>query len=55
MLYYLLRKQGVAVQYCQGVQPHPFLAHAWIEYGGEPINDVPEHVTFFTRLPAQLP
>jgi hypothetical protein len=54
-LYYLLRRQGVAVKYSQGVQPHPFLAHAWLEYRGEPINDVAEHVKRFARLPDQLP
>jgi hypothetical protein len=55
VLYYLLRRQGVEVQYCQGVQAHPFVAHAWIEYRGQPINDVAEHVTHFALLPAQLP
>jgi hypothetical protein len=54
-LYYLLRRQGVAVKYCQGVQPYPFEAHAWIEYRGEVITDVPEHVSHFARLPDQLP
>jgi len=54
-LYYLLRRQGVAAVYCQGVQPYPFRAHAWIEYRGEVINDVEEHARFFARLPEQLP
>jgi hypothetical protein len=53
-LYYMLRRQGVAVNYCQGVQPHPFAAHAWVEYRGEPINDIPEHVKWFTRMPDEL-
>ncbi|MGH7516868.1 MAG: lasso peptide biosynthesis B2 protein [Gemmatimonadales bacterium] len=55
VLYYLLRRQGVAVRYCQGVQPYPFEGHAWIEYRGEPINDVGEHVKLFARLPDLLP
>ena len=55
VLYYLLRRQGVAVSYCQGVQPYPFRAHAWVEYRGQVINDVPEHARFFARLPDQLP
>lgn len=55
LLYYLLRRQGIPVRYCHGVQPHPFLAHAWIEYNGEPLNDVPEHVKHFARLPDILP
>ncbi len=54
-LYYLLRRRGVAAVYCQGVQPYPFQAHAWIEYQGEVVNDVPEHARFFARLPEQLP
>jgi hypothetical protein len=55
VLYYLLRRQGVVAKYCQGVQPYPFLAHAWVEYGGEPVNDFAEHVKQFGRLPEQLP
>jgi hypothetical protein len=55
VLYYLLRRQGVAVKHCHGVIPRPFQAHAWIEYRGEVINDVPEHARQFVRLPAQLP
>lgn len=54
-LYYLLRRQGLPVKYCQGVQPHPFEAHAWVEYDGHPVNDVREHVRLFARLPDQLP
>jgi hypothetical protein len=51
VLYYELRRQGLEVKLCQGVQPHPFLAHAWVECCGEPVNDVLEHVKRFTRLP----
>jgi hypothetical protein len=54
-LYYLLRRRGVAAEYCQGVQPYPFQAHAWIEYRGEVVNDLPDHTRFFARLPGQLP
>lgn len=54
-LYYLLRRRGVAVKYCQGAQPYPFQAHAWIEYQGQIINDVPEHVQAFARFPERLP
>jgi Transglutaminase-like superfamily len=54
-LYYLLRRRGVDVKYCQGVQPHPFEAHAWVEYRGEVINDFSEHTRCFARLPDQLP
>lgn len=54
VLYYLLRRQGVAVEYCQGVVPRPFEAHAWIEYRGEVINDIAEHAKLYTRLPRQV-
>jgi transglutaminase-like putative cysteine protease len=55
VLYYLLRRDGIAARYCQGVKPYPFQAHAWVEYRGEPINDVAEHAGQFARLPEQLP
>jgi hypothetical protein len=49
------RRRGIGVQYCHGVMAHPFEAHAWVEYHGEVVNDIPEHVRAFARLPAQLP
>lgn len=54
-LYCLLRRRGIAVKYCQGVQPFPFQAHAWVEYRGQVINDIAEHAEQFARLPDQLP
>lgn len=54
-LYLLLRRQGVAVKYHQGVQPYPFEAHAWITYRGEVLTDVPEHVNRYTKVEEQLP
>lgn len=54
-LYLLLRRSGCAVKYCQGVQAHPFEGHAWVEYHGQPINDVEEHVKLFVRVADQLP
>jgi hypothetical protein len=54
-LYYVLRRMGIHAEYRQGVQPHPFRAHAWVEYEGAPINDLAEHVRLFTLLPNQLP
>ncbi len=54
-LYYLLRREGIAVKYRQGVQITPFAAHAWIEYHGTPVNDVPEHVREYIALGEQLP
>jgi hypothetical protein len=55
VLYFLLRREGIPVTYCQGVQPHPFQGHAWVEYGGLPLNDVEEHARRFARFPAVLP
>lgn len=55
VLYYILRRQGVPVRYCHGVQPWPLISHAWVEYRGEVVNDVPERVHEFSRLPDQLP
>lgn len=55
VLYYVLRRQGVPVRYCHGVQPSPLISHAWVEYRGEVINDVPERVEEFSRFPDQLP
>lgn len=55
VLYYILRRQGVPVRYCHGVQPWPLISHAWVEYRGEVINDVPERVKEFSRFPDQLP
>jgi hypothetical protein len=55
VLYYLLRRHGVAAQYYQGVMAQPFEAHAWVEYRGEVINDIEEHAKQFARLQGQLP
>jgi hypothetical protein len=55
VLYYLLRCGGAHAHFRIGVQPHPFLAHAWVEFAGRPINDVPEHVRWFAPLPDPLP
>lgn len=50
LLYYLLRRRGIDAHFRLGVQPHPFGAHAWVECGGMPINDVPEHVRHFVPI-----
>jgi hypothetical protein len=55
VLYYHLRCSGVAATYCHGVQPFPFRAHAWVEYEGQPVNDVAEHTCRYSRLPDLLP
>ena len=38
-IYYLLRRQGVPVNFCLGVKKYPFSAHSWVEYQGEIIDD----------------
>lgn len=50
MLYWYLRHAGVPATYRMGVQMYPFLAHAWVEHRGIPINDVPEHVALFRPI-----
>jgi hypothetical protein len=55
VLYYVLRRRGVGVTLCQGVQTNPFTAHAWVEYDGAPLNDLFEHTKRFARFPNQLP
>lgn len=50
-LHAFLRQAGVASRLRLGVQSHPFAAHAWIEVGVVPVNDVVEHVRHFTPLP----
>lgn len=47
MLYWYLRRAGAPVEYRMGVQMYPFLAHAWVEHRGAPINDVVENVRRF--------
>lgn len=49
-LYHYLRRRGVGVEYVMGVQMYPFAAHAWVEYRGQIINDVPEHVRRYRSI-----
>jgi hypothetical protein len=50
-LYLGLRWSGVPVALRFGVQPHPFVAHAWLEHCGEPIHEDEEHLRCFLPLP----
>jgi hypothetical protein len=54
-LFYLARRAGIPVTYHHGVETMPFSAHAWVEYEGRVINDVPEHLAFYRRLPQVCP
>lgn len=53
-LLYYLRRAGVDAHLRLGVQPHPFGAHAWVEFGTEPVNDFVEHIGHYLPLP-ELP
>jgi hypothetical protein len=50
-LYVLLRRRGVPAELSLGVQAYPFQAHAWVELNGEPVNEEPETVEKFRRMP----
>jgi hypothetical protein len=54
-LFYLARQAGIPVTYHHGVETLPFSAHAWVEYEGRVVNDVPEHVLMYRRLPQVCP
>jgi hypothetical protein len=54
-LFFYARRAGISVTYHHGVQPLPFSAHAWIEYGGHVINDAAENVLRFQPLPQVCP
>lgn len=51
-LFVLLRRRGVPAELRFGVQPYPFSAHAWVEYGETPVNENPEHIAALLPLPA---
>ena len=51
VLYDRLRREGATVELRIGVQATPFAAHAWVTYGGEPVNDSAEHVSHFVVMP----
>jgi hypothetical protein len=38
-LYWLLGRCTAGVRFRMGVQPYGFMAHAWVDYLGEPINE----------------
>jgi hypothetical protein len=47
----LLVRRGITATFCMGVHPKPFTAHAWIEFRGTIVNDVPEYVERYARFP----
>jgi hypothetical protein len=52
VLFVLLRRRGVPVDLRIGVQPSPFLAHAWVEWNGRPINESEEFVSKLAPFPS---
>jgi hypothetical protein len=50
-LFTVARRRGIDVQLRVGVQPYGFVAHAWIEYRGQPIFEPGEMLRQITRLP----
>jgi hypothetical protein len=52
VLYYCLRRLGLAATLRIGVQPQGFLSHAWVEYQGEPIGENGELLRKLIAFPA---
>jgi hypothetical protein len=50
-LYLLLRRMGIQADLRFGVQAYPFAAHAWVEHGGEAVNESAELIRHFAALP----
>lgn len=50
-LYWMLRRQRVAVRLRVGVHPAPFTAHAWIEYESVPVNEDDDRIHELLPLP----
>jgi hypothetical protein len=51
LLWWILRRQGLAAQVCIGVSTGDgFAAHAWVEIDGQPVNDVADVAERFAVL-----
>ena len=50
VLYWYLRSHALHACFRMGVQRYPFLAHAWVEWRGQVLNDVAEHVQRFQPI-----
>jgi hypothetical protein len=46
----LLRRHGVRAELVIGYRALPFESHAWVEVGGQVVNDRPQYQKFFTVL-----
>ena len=51
VIYSFLRRAGIRARLRLGVRPHPFEAHAWVEYEDQPIFEDPEKIARFVPLP----
>jgi hypothetical protein len=45
-----LHRKGLTAQWVFGVQPAPFAAHSWVQFGELVLNDTPETVLAFTPI-----
>ena len=52
-LHWLLRRRGVDSRFRLGVRHFPFLAHAWVEHSGHPIEEGGEILRNFTVVDEQ--
>jgi hypothetical protein len=51
-LFVLLRRAGAPAELRLGVRPLPFLAHAWVEVDGVPVNEQPDAIAQLVPFPA---
>jgi hypothetical protein len=52
VLFTLLRRGGTPARLRLGVRPLPFLAHAWVEVDGVPVNEQPDAIAQLVPFPA---
>jgi hypothetical protein len=50
-LFLILRRLGQEATLRIGVQPYPFLAHAWVEHAGKPVLESDEGLRRFVAFP----
>jgi hypothetical protein len=50
VLFYQLKREGVPVALRVGASARPFVAHAWVEYNGQPVNEHRESIKDYSLL-----